>query len=114
MRKIIVTEFITLDGVIEAPGGNETAHPHGGWSSAFRSPESGKYKMDELASADALLLGKTTYEGFAAYWPGQTCEGFADPIKLTGCRNMSYPEACRRLSGTTAISCVTWVKMSRR
>ena len=80
MRKIIVTEFITLDGVIEAPGGDETNHPHGGWQSTYQSPEGGKYKMEELSSVDALLLGKTTYEGFAAYWPGQTGDGFADPI----------------------------------
>lgn len=80
MRKIIVSEFITLDGVIEAPGGNETPHPHGGWQFTYRSPEGGKYKMDELANVDALLLGKTTYEGFAAFWPTQTDEGFAAPI----------------------------------
>lgn len=80
MRKIIVTEFITLDGVIEAPGGNETPHPHGGWQTTYRSSETGKYKMDELASVDTLLLGKNTYEAFAAYWPGETGEGFADPI----------------------------------
>jgi dihydrofolate reductase len=79
MRKIIVTEFITLDGVIEAPGGNETNHPHGGWQFKYNSPETGKYKIDELASVDALLLGKTTYEAFAAYWPSQTGT-FADPI----------------------------------
>jgi dihydrofolate reductase len=80
MRKIIVTEFITLDGVIEAPGGNETPHPHGGWQSKFRSPEAGKYKIEELASVDALLLGKNTYENFATFWPGQSDGGFADPI----------------------------------
>src|SRR5258708_27414121 len=80
MRKIIVTEFITLDGVIEAPGGNETPHPHGGWQFKYSSPETGKYKIDELSSVDTLLLGKTTYEAFAAYWPGQTGAGFADPI----------------------------------
>ena len=80
MRKIIVTEFITLDGVIEAPGGNETDHPHGGWQFKYSSPETGKYKIDELSSVDTLLLGKTTYETFAAYWPGQTGPGFADPI----------------------------------
>jgi len=80
MRKIIVTEFITLDGVIEAPGGNETPHPHGGWQSNYGSPENGKYKMDELSGVDTLLLGKNTYEAFAAYWPGQTGAGFADPI----------------------------------
>jgi dihydrofolate reductase len=78
MRKIIVTEFITLDGVIEAPGGSETAHPHAGWQT--KSPETGKYKVEELASVDALLLGKNTYEAFAGYWPNQTGEGFADPI----------------------------------
>ena len=80
MRKIIVTEFITLDGVIEAPGGNETPHPHGGWQFKYNSPDGGKYKIDELASVDALLLGRTTYENFAGYWPGQTGAGFADPI----------------------------------
>jgi dihydrofolate reductase len=80
MRKIIVTEFITLDGVIEAPGGNETPHPHGGWESKYSSPETGKYKIDELSSVDTLLLGKTTYEMFAAFWPGQTGDGFAGRI----------------------------------
>ncbi len=81
MRKIIVTEFITLDGVVEAPGGDETAHPHGGWQfkGNYSSPDSGKYKVDELASVDALLLGRTTYENFAAYWPKQTGV-FADRI----------------------------------
>jgi dihydrofolate reductase len=80
MRKIIVTEFITLDGVIEAPGGYETPHPHGGWQTQYGSPESGKYKMDELSAVESLLLGKTTFENFAAYWPGQIGAGFADPI----------------------------------
>ena len=79
MRKIIVTEFITLDGVIEAPGGNETPHPHAGWQTPYRSPEAGKYKVDELASVDALLLGRNTYNTFAAYWPHET-GAFADPI----------------------------------
>lgn len=80
MRKIIVTEFITLDGVIEAPGGNETPHPHAGWQFAYDSPEAGQYKIDELSKVDALLLGKTTYEAFADYWPGQTGNAFAAPI----------------------------------
>src|ERR1700759_4163196 len=80
MRKIIVTEFITLDGVVEAPGGNETPHPHGGWQFTYNSPETGKYKVDELAGVDALLLGKTTYEAFAAYWPTQGGDTFGKPI----------------------------------
>ena len=80
MRKIIVSEFITLDGVIEAPGGNETSHPHGGWQTGYNSAEGGKYKMDELAGVDALLLGKNTYEMFAGYWPTQNDAGFGEPI----------------------------------
>lgn len=80
MRKIIVTEFITLDGVVEAPGGNETPHPHAGWQMKYRSPEGGKYKVEELAKVDALLLGKNTYETFAGYWPSQTDEAFGSPI----------------------------------
>lgn len=78
MRKIIVTQFITLDGVTEAPGGDETDHPHRGWQTPFRSPEGGKYKMEELAGATALLLGRKTYDQFAAYWPGQTGPGFGE------------------------------------
>ncbi len=80
MRKIIVSEFITLDGVIEAPGGKETNHPNGGWHSKFRSPEAGKYKVDELSSVDTLLLGRITYDNFAGFWPSQTGADFADPI----------------------------------
>lgn len=80
MRKIIVTEFITLDGIVEAPGGNETDHPHGGWSAKYNHPEAMKYKVDELAGVDTLLLGRITYDLFAGYWPGQTGGGFADTI----------------------------------
>jgi dihydrofolate reductase len=80
MRKIIVTEFITLDGVVESPGGNETPHPHAGWQFKYRHQESGQYKVDELAAVDALLLGKNTYETFAKFWPTQTGAEFADPI----------------------------------
>jgi dihydrofolate reductase len=60
MRKIIVSEFVTLDGVIEAPNL---------WSFQFASEEQEKYKFDELFASDAILLGRETYEGFAAAWP---------------------------------------------
>lgn len=81
MRKIIVTQFITLDGVVEAPGGDETTHPHGGWQAGYRFEEGGKYKFDELMSVDALLLGRKTYDQFAAYWPGQgSANSFAGRI----------------------------------
>ena len=69
MRKVVVSEFISLDGVIEDPGG-AGGFDRGGWSFQFdRGPEGDKFKFDELAAADALLLGRVTYEGFAAAWP---------------------------------------------
>lgn len=69
MRRVIVSEFVLLDGVIEDPGGAGESD-RGGW--AFRSdrgPEGDEFKFEELADADALLLGRVTYEGFAAAWP---------------------------------------------
>ena len=68
MRRVIVSEFVSLDGVIEDPGGAES--DRGGWAfQADRGPEGDKFKFDELAAADALLLGRVTYEGFAAALP---------------------------------------------
>jgi dihydrofolate reductase len=69
MGKLIVTEFITLDGVIEAPGGGEPFE-HGGWSFEFEQGDDGmQFKFGELMAADAQLLGRVTYEGFAKAWP---------------------------------------------
>jgi dihydrofolate reductase len=69
VRKVIVSEFVSLDGVIEDPGG-AGEFDRGGWAFRFdRGPEGDKFKFDELAAADALLLGRKTYEGFAAAWP---------------------------------------------
>jgi len=68
MRKIVVTEFISMDGVFEDPGGSED-FKYGGWSMKFNSDENMKYKFDELMRADALLLGRVTYQGFAQAWP---------------------------------------------
>ncbi len=80
MRRIVVTEFISLDGVIEDPGGAE-GFEHGGWSFKFNDPDGMKYKLDETMEHEALLLGRVTYEGFAAAWPGMTDEvGFADKM----------------------------------
>jgi dihydrofolate reductase len=75
--RIVVTEFVSLDGVMEDPGGSEGTR-HGGWSFEFdRGPEGDKFKLDETASSEALLLGRVTYEGFAAAWPSREGE-FAD------------------------------------
>ncbi len=68
MRQVIVSEFVTLDGVMEAPGG-EPSHPHSGWTIPFGTPELYEYKLGEVREASALLLGRKTYEGFAAAWP---------------------------------------------
>ena len=77
MAKIIVTEFMSLDGVIEAPGGGEKFR-HGGWSFEIaRGKEGDQFKVDETQRSEALLLGRATYEGFAAAWPSRTGE-FAD------------------------------------
>jgi dihydrofolate reductase len=68
MGKLVVTEFVSLDGVIEDPGGAE-GFKHGGWSFRFPAPEAEKFKFDELMSSDVQLLGRITYQGFAAAWP---------------------------------------------
>jgi dihydrofolate reductase len=70
MRKIIATEYLTLDGVMEAPSK---------WSGQFWNDEAAQFKFEELFASDALLLGRVTYEGFAAAWPNYNDEaGFAD------------------------------------
>ena len=81
MGRIVVTEFISLDGVIEGPGGGED-YKHVGWTFEFdRGDEGNKFKLDELVEAEAQLLGRRTYEGFAAAWPDRTDEyGFADKM----------------------------------
>jgi dihydrofolate reductase len=77
MGKIVVTEFISLDGVIEDPGGSED-YRHGGWTFEIdRGEEGDKFKLDETFEAEAQLLGRVTYEGFADAWPSREGE-FAD------------------------------------
>jgi dihydrofolate reductase len=70
MRKVIVTEFVSLDGVMEAPGG-ESGYPHAGWVAPIFSDELGAYKEEEQLAADVLLLGRKTYESFVGAWPGR-------------------------------------------
>jgi dihydrofolate reductase len=77
MGRIIVTEFISLDGVIEAPGGGED-YKHAGWTFKInRGDEGNQFKLKETSDSEALLLGRVTYEGFAAAWPSREGE-FAD------------------------------------
>jgi dihydrofolate reductase len=77
MGRIVVTEFVSLDGVMEDPGGAED-FAHGGWAFVFsRGDEGDKFKLDETMQSDALLLGRRTYVGFAEAWPSREGE-FAD------------------------------------
>jgi dihydrofolate reductase len=78
MRRLIVSEFITLDGVVEAPGGEPT-HPHAGWTMPLGVPELFEYKLRETLEAESLLLGRVTYEGFSAAWPERDGE-FAEKM----------------------------------
>ncbi len=79
MRKLVVTEYLTLDGIMEAPGEETSLGESGGWSFLFSNEEHSKFKFDELFESDTLLLGRITYEIFAATWPSRTGE-FADRI----------------------------------
>lgn len=74
MRRLMVSEFITLDGVVEAPGG-EPGHPNTGWVFDYHGPELERYKLDEIRDAESMLFGRITYEQFAQAWPPRTGEG---------------------------------------
>ena len=79
MSRIVVTEFMTLDGIMEDPGGSENFR-RGGWAFQFdRGQEGDQFKADELSASEASLLGRVTYEGFAEAWPSRTGE-FADKL----------------------------------
>ncbi len=84
MRKIVVSEFLTLDGVMQAPGDpNEDrtgGFEHGGWQLAYFDDIFGSVMMDAFAATGGLLLGRTTYENFARHWPNQPAE---DPLAGT-------------------------------
>lgn len=96
MGKLVISEFITVDGVAEDPGGQ--AFERGGWAFQFdRGPDGDKLKLDEVLAAEALLLGRLTYEGFAAAWPQMKDEvGFADKMnsmpKYVASRTLRDPE----------------------
>jgi dihydrofolate reductase len=79
MGKLVVTEFVSVDGVFEDPGGSES-YEHGGWTFEYdRGQDGDKFKLDELMEAEVQLLGRVTYEGFADAWPAREGE-FADKL----------------------------------
>lgn len=73
MRKIIVAEFVSLDGIIEDPGGGEK-YEYGGWTNPYFNDEIEKVISEDFSRSDAFLLGRLTYQGFAAVWPSRTGE----------------------------------------
>jgi dihydrofolate reductase len=77
MRRVIASEYLTLDGVMEAPGSEDSLGDRGGWPFLYSSDEAAAFKFDEVMASDALLLGRVTYDIFAASWPARTGE-FAD------------------------------------
>src|SRR4249919_2048982 len=79
MGRLVVTEFVSLDGVFEDPGGAEDFE-HGGWTFEYdRGDDGNQFKLDELMDAEVQLLGRVTYEGFAEAWPSREGE-FADKL----------------------------------
>ena len=95
MGRIVVTEFISVDGVVEDPGGAED-YKHGGWSFEFnRGDEGDNFKLDETRNSAALLLGRKTYEGFADAWPqreGEFADLFNNMPKYVVSSTLSDPE----------------------
>ena len=94
MGRLVVTQFVSLDGVMEAPGGEDFEYP--GWSFAFDRGEDGnQFKLDETLETDALLLGRVTYESFANAWPSRDGE-FADKFntmpKYVVSSTLEHPE----------------------
>ena len=82
MRKLVATEYMTLDGVMEAPGGEKSLGSLSGWSFLFWNDDAARFKADELNASSAFLLGRTTYQIFADAWPARTGD-FADRMNST-------------------------------
>ena len=95
MGRIVVTEFVSLDGVMEDPGGSED-FKYGGWTFEIpRGDEGDKFKLDETMGSEALLLGRVTYEGFAKAWPtrdGEFADKFNNMPKYVVSSTLTDPE----------------------
>jgi len=95
MGRIVVTEYISVDGVVEAPSGTESFE-RVGWTDDFsRGPEGDKFKLDETMASDALLLGRVTYDGFAPVWPqfeGEFADKFNTMPKYVVSKTLTNPE----------------------
>ena len=115
MGRIVVTEFVSLEGVMEDPGGSED-FKYGGWSFEFsRGDEGDKYKLEEAVGSEALFLGRVTYEGFADAWPerdGEFDRVFLETFQLIVLRGQKprpvldrEAETLKRLMSETGAPC---------
>jgi len=112
MRNVIVNEFMSLDGVVQAPGGpeedTEGGFRHGGWSMPFFDPETMGADIGEvMARTDALLFGRRTWDGMAAAWPGRAGDPYADQMnaikKYVASRTLTADDAASRWNNTTLL-----------
>ena len=110
--RIILSDFISLDGVVQAPGGQEEdtdgGFGHGGWSMPFFDPEAMGPVLGELmAQTEALLFGRRTWDGMAAAWPGRAGDPYADQMnaipKYVVSRTLTAEEATSRWNNTTLL-----------
>lgn len=94
MRKVVVSEFLSVDGVMQAPGGpeedTEGGFAHGGWQMPYFDEVAGNAVSEGIAAADAFLLGRKTYEIFAAYWPSADAEEAEEEFATTMNRMTKY------------------------
>ena len=103
MGRIVVTEFVSLDGVFEDPGGSES-YEHGGWTFEYdRGDEGNRFKLDELTDSKVQLLGRVTYEGFAEAWPSRDGP-FADKLNSDPKVVVSTTLADPQWQNTTVVS----------
>ncbi|MCU1448682.1 MAG: bifunctional deaminase-reductase domain protein [Acidimicrobiales bacterium] len=110
--RIILSDFISLDGVVQAPGGpgedDDGGFQHGGWSGPFFDPESmGAVIGEDMARTEALLFGRRTWDGMAAAWPGRAGDPYADQMnaipKYVVSRTLTAEEASSRWNNTTLL-----------
>jgi dihydrofolate reductase len=110
--RIILTDFISLDGVVQAPGGkgedDEGGFRHGGWSNPYFDEETMGSAIGEfMESADALLFGRRTWDGMASSWPNQVDDPFAERMnairKYVVSRTLDADEAASRWNNTTVL-----------
>ncbi|PKN99323.1 MAG: pyrimidine reductase [Chloroflexi bacterium HGW-Chloroflexi-4] len=113
MGRIIVSEFVSLDGVMEAPGG-EPGYKHTGWVAKFQDEQQIKFKLEEVLAVEALLLGRKTYEGFSEAWPfvsgkfGDKMNSLPKFIASTTLKNVSWNNS--KILGPDTLSEVKKIK----